>query len=65
MREIAEPVSIDPWYVWLVSQEDAMTDPDSKTSIRFYFSFRSPYAWLAAENRSMVRLARFSRGRHD
>jgi len=26
-----------------------MTDPDSKASIRFYFSFRSPYAWLAAE----------------
>jgi 2-hydroxychromene-2-carboxylate isomerase len=26
-----------------------MTDPDNTSSIRFYFSFRSPYAWLAAE----------------
>lgn len=26
-----------------------MNDPDSTSSIRFYFSFRSPYAWLAAE----------------
>ncbi len=26
-----------------------MTEPRSQTSIRFYFSFRSPYAWLAAE----------------
>ena len=26
-----------------------MTDPTSQRSIRFYFSFRSPYAWLAAE----------------
>jgi 2-hydroxychromene-2-carboxylate isomerase len=26
-----------------------MTDPSSQPSIRFYFSFRSPYAWLAAE----------------
>jgi 2-hydroxychromene-2-carboxylate isomerase len=27
----------------------AMTDPDDTSSIRFYFSFRSPYAWFAAE----------------
>ena len=26
-----------------------MTDPSNQQSIRFYFSFRSPYAWLAAE----------------
>ena len=26
-----------------------MSDPDDQNSIRFYFSFRSPYAWLAAE----------------
>jgi 2-hydroxychromene-2-carboxylate isomerase len=26
-----------------------MSAPDATTSIRFYFSFRSPYAWLAAE----------------
>jgi 2-hydroxychromene-2-carboxylate isomerase len=26
-----------------------MADPSSQQSIRFYFSFRSPYAWLAAE----------------
>jgi 2-hydroxychromene-2-carboxylate isomerase len=26
-----------------------MTDPSDRQSIRFYFSFRSPYAWLAAE----------------
>lgn len=26
-----------------------MSDPDSESAIRFYFSFRSPYAWLAAE----------------
>jgi len=26
-----------------------MTDPANQHSIRFYFSFRSPYAWLAAE----------------
>ena len=26
-----------------------MRDPNSENSIRFYFSFRSPYAWLAAE----------------
>ncbi len=26
-----------------------MTDPSDQQSIRFYFSFRSPYAWLAAE----------------
>ncbi len=26
-----------------------MTDPANHQSIRFYFSFRSPYAWLAAE----------------
>jgi 2-hydroxychromene-2-carboxylate isomerase len=26
-----------------------MSDNDSKSAIRFYFSFRSPYAWLAAE----------------
>jgi 2-hydroxychromene-2-carboxylate isomerase len=28
---------------------DAMADPGSPDAIRFYFSFRSPYAWLAAE----------------
>src|SRR5262245_38121516 len=26
-----------------------MNSPDDENSIRFYFSFRSPYAWLAAE----------------
>ena len=26
-----------------------MHDPNSENSIRFYFSFRSPYAWLATE----------------
>ena len=26
-----------------------MNDPNSEHSIRFYFSFRSPYAWLASE----------------
>jgi 2-hydroxychromene-2-carboxylate isomerase len=26
-----------------------MNDPDAGAVIRFYFSFRSPYAWLAAE----------------
>jgi len=26
-----------------------MTDPGREGAIRFYFSFRSPYAWLAAE----------------
>jgi hypothetical protein len=26
-----------------------MTDRNIAPSIRFYFSFRSPYAWLAAE----------------
>ena len=26
-----------------------MSAPDDENSIRFYFSFRSPYAWLAAE----------------
>ena len=26
-----------------------MSDPADQNSIRFYFSFRSPYAWLAAE----------------
>ena len=26
-----------------------MSDPEDHDSIRFYFSFRSPYAWLAAE----------------
>lgn len=26
-----------------------MSDPAGPSSIRFYFSFRSPYAWLAAE----------------
>jgi hypothetical protein len=26
-----------------------MNEPDSENCIRFYFSFRSPYAWLAAE----------------
>ena len=26
-----------------------MGDPSNDQSIRFYFSFRSPYAWLAAE----------------
>lgn len=26
-----------------------MSDPNSENAIRFYFSFRSPYAWLAAE----------------
>jgi len=26
-----------------------MSDPTQQSSIRFYFSFRSPYAWLAAE----------------
>ena len=26
-----------------------MNDSAATTSIRFYFSFRSPYAWLAAE----------------
>lgn len=26
-----------------------MNDPSGEKSIRFYFSFRSPYAWLAAE----------------
>jgi len=26
-----------------------MTDADDQGAIRFYFSFRSPYAWLAAE----------------
>jgi len=26
-----------------------MTNPSNQQSIRFYFSFRSPYAWLAAE----------------
>jgi 2-hydroxychromene-2-carboxylate isomerase len=26
-----------------------MTDPEGESAIRFYFSFRSPYAWLAAE----------------
>jgi 2-hydroxychromene-2-carboxylate isomerase len=26
-----------------------MSDPTQQGSIRFYFSFRSPYAWLAAE----------------
>lgn len=26
-----------------------MTNPNNQRSIRFYFSFRSPYAWLAAE----------------
>jgi 2-hydroxychromene-2-carboxylate isomerase len=26
-----------------------MTTPNNENSIRFYFSFRSPYAWLAAE----------------
>ncbi|MBI1818087.1 MAG: DsbA family protein [Deltaproteobacteria bacterium] len=28
---------------------DTMTDRSPTPSIRFYFSFRSPYAWLAAE----------------
>jgi 2-hydroxychromene-2-carboxylate isomerase len=28
---------------------DSMTNPSNRQSIRFYFSFRSPYAWLAAE----------------
>ena len=26
-----------------------MSEPGNRQSIRFYFSFRSPYAWLAAE----------------
>ena len=26
-----------------------MTDSSNQQSIRFYFSFRSPYAWLATE----------------
>ena len=26
-----------------------MSDTTDKSEIRFYFSFRSPYAWLAAE----------------
>ena len=26
-----------------------MGDPDDRSAIRFYFSFRSPYAWIAAE----------------
>ena len=30
-------------------QTNSMTDANDQNSIRFYFSFRSPYAWLAAE----------------
>jgi 2-hydroxychromene-2-carboxylate isomerase len=33
----------------VTQSRNAMRDPNSETSIRFYFSFRSPYAWLAAE----------------